>query len=95
MKKITIALLLLFVSVTSFSNAKSLNLVRTSVSLNQTGILTNCFYVYEFFLMNDGCYHLYKLSSYIDYGGMAVQGWVLVDPQGYTGTTSICYGSGE
>jgi len=106
MKKTFIAAMFMLGTFTSFSRAKSIyfhgDLMKNStVKVEFKNIPMNAnrdnpklkkkfSAVYEMFLMNDGCYHLYILGSHIDYTGMLVQGWEMVDPAGYTGTTSVC-----
>jgi hypothetical protein len=87
-KKTLIAALFVFASFTSFSRN---NIVGFPFEKeNNVTVKPTLLYVYDMFLMMDGCYHLYKLDSYIDGTGMSVQGWVLVNPSTYIGTTTLC-----
>lgn len=102
MKKIFLIICVVFTSAISFclNSAGSVNinnggLNKTEISKDRKSQDNYFDTEYMFILLMDGCYHLYRLESYIDNTGMSQQQWVYVDPITYSGTHTICMNPGD
>lgn len=89
-------LILLFVFTSTISFGSGFNFEHTgnyTIPGNRKNLTS--YSEYMFILLMDGCYHLYRLESYIDNTGMSQQYWVYVDPMTYSGTHTICMNPGD
>ncbi len=96
MKMLYLISVFVFISASSFGFSlfgvtyNSAKYIGNSISGNNKDHFDCLENEYMFILLLDGCYHLYRLESYIDNTGMSQQQWVYVDPMTYSGTHTIC-----